>query len=85
MLLTFALVSAVMLALTCSRASAEVAWETVRSREVGEFTVEMPAKPTINQSRDRKGFGGNVKTVLLGCKTGAACTSPTKSSCPRRS
>ena len=29
----------------------------------------MPGKPTINQTRARKGAGGNVKTVLVGCKT----------------
>jgi len=28
-------------------------------------------KPIINQTRVRKGAGGNVKTVLLGCKTKA--------------
>ena len=40
---------------------------TVTSKE-GQFTVEMPAKPTINKSRVRKGVGGDVKTVLIGCR-----------------
>ena len=48
--------------------SAQDAWESITSKE-GLFTVEMPAKLTINQSRLRKGAGGSVKTVLLGCKT----------------
>jgi regulation of enolase protein 1 (concanavalin A-like superfamily) len=70
MLRTFALASAVTLALTGSPASAQDAWETVRS-QVGQFTVELPSKPTINQTRVRKGAGRNVQTVLLGCKTDA--------------
>jgi regulation of enolase protein 1 (concanavalin A-like superfamily) len=58
----------VALAAMSAPASAQVAWETVASKE-GQFTVEMPGKPTINQTRTRKEGGGNVKTVLLGCKT----------------
>ena len=50
--------------------SAQDAWESITSKE-GQFTVEMPAKPTINQSRVRKEADGNVKTILLGCKTDA--------------
>jgi regulation of enolase protein 1 (concanavalin A-like superfamily) len=50
--------------------SAQDAWKTVTSKE-GLFTVEMPAKPTINQARERKGPDGKVKTILLGCKTEA--------------
>lgn len=58
------------LALTWTRASSQETWETVRS-PLGQFTVEMPSKPTLNKSRVRKGAGGNVKTVLLGCHTDA--------------
>ena len=52
------------------RVSAQDAWKTITSKE-GQFTVEMPAKPTINQTRVRKEDGANVKTILLGCKTDA--------------
>src|SRR5262245_17093948 len=49
-------------------AAGKDSWETVNSKE-GQFSVEMPEKPAINQSRIRKGIGGNVRTVLVGCKT----------------
>ena len=54
-------------ALAPLRPSAEDAWETFTSKE-GQFTVEMPGKPTINQTRIRKEAGGNVKSILVGCK-----------------
>src|SRR4051812_40356505 len=56
------------LALMNTPASAQNGWETVSSKE-GEFTVQMPQKPSINKTRVRKGGGGEVKTVLLGCTT----------------
>jgi regulation of enolase protein 1 (concanavalin A-like superfamily) len=43
----------------------EAAWETVTSKE-GQFTVQMPGKPTINKTKTRKGTGGDVKTVMVG-------------------
>jgi regulation of enolase protein 1 (concanavalin A-like superfamily) len=58
----------VILALMNTPASAQNDWEVVSSKE-GEFTIQMPAKPSINKSRVRKGGGGEVKTVLLGCTT----------------
>jgi regulation of enolase protein 1 (concanavalin A-like superfamily) len=64
------LASLVVLPFASAPVSAQVAWETITSKE-GQFTVEMPRKPTINQTRARKGSGGNVKTVLLGTKTEA--------------
>jgi regulation of enolase protein 1 (concanavalin A-like superfamily) len=41
-------------------------WETVTSKE-GGFTVDMPAKPTINTSSTRKTAAGTVKMLLIGC------------------
>ena len=70
MLRVFALAFVAVLALTAAPASAQDAWETVTSKE-GQFTVELPGKPTINQARVRKGVGGDVKTVLLGCQNDA--------------
>jgi len=67
MLRLFALVLTVLLALALAHASAEDAWEKIESKE-GGFTVEMPGKPTLNQSRVRKGVGGDVKTVILRCE-----------------
>ena len=49
-------------------ASAQDAWETVTSK-VGNFTVEMPRKPTVQRTRTRKGPGGIVKFVIVGCTT----------------
>ena len=66
----FGLALVAVTAFSSAPVSAQDAWEKVTSKE-GLFTVEMPGKPTINQSRNRKGAGGNVKTVLLGCKTDA--------------
>jgi S1-C subfamily serine protease/regulation of enolase protein 1 (concanavalin A-like superfamily) len=43
-------------------------WETVVSKE-GGFTVDMPIKPSLNISRSRPTQGGNVRTLLLGCRT----------------
>jgi regulation of enolase protein 1 (concanavalin A-like superfamily) len=65
----FGLALLVASALASAPASAQVAWQTISSKE-GQFTVELPTKPTINQTRSRKG-DGNVKTILLGCKTDA--------------
>jgi regulation of enolase protein 1 (concanavalin A-like superfamily) len=70
MLCTFTSASVVTLALTWAQASAQDAWETVRSK-LGEFTIELPTKPDINQSRVRDGVGGKVRTVLFGCKIDA--------------
>ena len=68
MLRIFVLASVVTLAFTLTHASAQVAWETVTSKE-GQFTVQMPEKPTVNESRIRKGADGKEKTILIGCKT----------------
>jgi regulation of enolase protein 1 (concanavalin A-like superfamily) len=68
MLRTFALASAVTLALSWTYAPAEEAWQTVRSK-AGQFTIELPVKPTINQTRDRKAAGGRERSILLGCTT----------------
>jgi regulation of enolase protein 1 (concanavalin A-like superfamily) len=65
MLRVFAL-ALVVPALLQAPVSAQEAWQTVTSKE-GQFTVEMPGKPTINQNKIRKGVGGNVKTIMLGC------------------
>jgi regulation of enolase protein 1 (concanavalin A-like superfamily) len=43
-------------------------WETVTSKE-GEFTVEMPVKPTITFSRTRRGPGGTLRILTVGCET----------------
>lgn len=48
--------------------NAQTTWETVNSKE-GQFTVEMPTKPSIEKTRTRKGPGGVVKVTTLGCKT----------------
>lgn len=48
--------------------SAQTSWETITSN-VGQFTVEMPRKPNINRNRTRKGPGGTVKVMIIGCKT----------------
>jgi regulation of enolase protein 1 (concanavalin A-like superfamily) len=70
MLRIFSLALVVALASFAAPASARDTWETVTSKE-GLFTVDMPGKPTINQSRVRKGVGGDVKTILIGCNTDA--------------
>ena len=49
-------------------ASAQPAWENVYSKE-GQFSVEMPAKPTIKKTRTRKGADGTVKVMVVGCTT----------------
>ena len=49
-------------------ASAQPSWEVVSSKE-GQFSVEMPVKPTIQKTRTRKGPDGTVKVMILGCKT----------------
>ena len=50
------------------RATAQTTWETVTSKE-GQFTVEMPKRPDINRTRTRKGAGGVVRKLMVGCKT----------------
>src|SRR5436190_16389862 len=65
-----ALASLVALSFASAPVSAQDAWETITSKE-GQFTVELPGKPTINQTRSRKEPGGKVKTVLLGTRTEA--------------
>jgi regulation of enolase protein 1 (concanavalin A-like superfamily) len=44
------------------------AWETVTSRE-GQFTVEMPTKPSYSRMRTRNGPGGKIQTLIIGCDT----------------
>jgi|GEM_PF-1049816 len=69
MLRVFALALVLLLlAVTGTQTVAQDAWQTVNSKE-GEFTVEMPVKPTINKTRSRKEAGGEVKTILVGCVT----------------
>jgi len=51
-----------------STANAQAPWESVSSK-AGRFTVEMPAKPGIDRTRTRKGAGGIIKMMIIGCKT----------------
>src|SRR5438105_2323945 len=51
--------------------AAQSSWEIVTSKD-GQFSVEMPAKPTINKTRTRKGPGGEVKVLILACKSQGA-------------
>ncbi len=44
------------------------AWETVTSKE-GQFTVEMPTKPSYSRTRTRNRPGGKVQTIIIGCET----------------
>ncbi len=44
------------------------AWETVTSKE-GQFTVEMPTKPSYSRVRTRSGPGGKIQTLTIGCDT----------------
>ncbi len=67
MLRFFSLAFVLTLALMQSRSSADD-WQKVESKE-GDFTIEMPVKPTVNKSRVRKGASGEVKTTLIGCAT----------------
>ena len=62
------LFAVLVLADTSPPATAQTAWETVTSKE-GQFTVEMPTKPDISRTRTRKGPGGTVKVMTIGCKT----------------
>jgi regulation of enolase protein 1 (concanavalin A-like superfamily) len=50
------------------QASAQTAWESITSKE-GQFTVDMPAKPSIQSAKSRTGPGGTVKLVTIGCET----------------
>lgn len=68
MLLRFALALVASLAVMGTQSAAQDTWKTVSSKE-GQFTVELPGSPTINETRSRNGAGGQVKTVLLGCTT----------------
>jgi regulation of enolase protein 1 (concanavalin A-like superfamily) len=49
-------------------AFAQPTWEVVTSKE-GGFSVEMPATPTIQKTRTRKGADGTTKVTLLGGKS----------------
>jgi regulation of enolase protein 1 (concanavalin A-like superfamily) len=51
-----------------SKPGPDSSWETVTSKE-GGFTVEMPSKPNLSASRTRKGSGGTVKVLMIGCNT----------------
>jgi regulation of enolase protein 1 (concanavalin A-like superfamily) len=67
----FALFAIVVLAGACAPpAPAQAPWETVTSKE-GQFTVEMPVKPSVTRSRTRTGPGGTVKVLMIGGKTDA--------------
>src|SRR4051812_12216256 len=59
---------AVVMFLEVSPLAAQAAWETVKSEE-GQFTVEMPKQPDINRTRTRRGPGGVVRSLAVGCKT----------------
>lgn len=49
-------------------ATAQTAWEAVTSKE-GGFSVEMPAKPSLNTASTRKDKGGVTKVLQIGCET----------------
>jgi regulation of enolase protein 1 (concanavalin A-like superfamily) len=70
MRVAFASALLVLTAIILTPSSAQDAWKSVTSKE-GQFTVEMPEKPTINETKTRKAAGGNVKSVVLGCVTEA--------------
>src|SRR5439155_620645 len=69
-LATMRLFSLVLILAAAPSASAQMPWESVTSKE-GGFTVEMPAKPSLTSTRTRKGPGGTVKILLIGCETKA--------------
>ncbi len=48
-------------------APAQTSWQTITSK-AGQFSVEMPGKLTMQKSRMRKGAGGTIKILVLGCK-----------------
>ena len=50
-----------------SSAFAQTNWELVTSKE-GGFSVEMPTKPTLKNSRTRKENGGVTKVMQIGCE-----------------
>jgi regulation of enolase protein 1 (concanavalin A-like superfamily) len=56
------------LVLTAALSGQAPEWETVTSKE-GQFTVEMPTKPSMSRTRTRRGPGGTVKVLMIGCKT----------------
>lgn len=47
---------------------AQTPWETVKSK-AGQFTVEMPTAPQIERTRTRRGPGGTVRVMTIGCST----------------
>lgn len=65
---TFSIALTLTLALALPSFAEPPAWETVTSKE-GQFTVEMPTKPSINRQRTRNRAGGKVQTLMLGCAT----------------
>lgn len=67
MVRSFAFALVVTLAGMGQIAWAQDAWETFSSKE-GQFTVDLPGKPTINKTRAAR---GRIKTIMLGCKTEA--------------
>src|SRR5947209_3435980 len=54
----------------CTAVTAQANWETVTSKE-GGFSVEMPAKPSLNNSSTRREKGGVTKILQIGCETDA--------------
>jgi regulation of enolase protein 1 (concanavalin A-like superfamily) len=58
----------VLAAVGTPQAAAQPAWETVTSKE-GQFSVEMPVKPSIKRTRTRKGPDGTIKVMVIGCQT----------------
>lgn len=54
--------------LVLSAAAEPPAWETVTSKE-GQFTVEMPTKPSFSKQRTRNRLGGKIQTLMIGCAT----------------
>lgn len=52
----------------CLPASAQSKWEAVTSKE-GGFSVELPAKASLNSSSTRKDKSGTTKIMQIGCET----------------
>jgi regulation of enolase protein 1 (concanavalin A-like superfamily) len=63
---SFALTLTVVLALPVSAQAPD--WVTVTSKE-GQFTVDMPTKPSFTRQRTRNGSGGKIQTLTVGCAT----------------
>jgi regulation of enolase protein 1 (concanavalin A-like superfamily) len=51
-----------------AHAAAQSSWQTVTSK-AGGFTVEMPTKPSFDKTSTRKGPGGQLKVLMIGCET----------------